>query len=70
MALSFPLIRFAYVVNVLYSTPMKQDYKSVKVKNETYKKLKQLALDVDMPITRLIDRLYKERKPGKFKPVE
>jgi hypothetical protein len=30
----------------------------VRVKNETYKKLRYLSVDLDIPITRLIDLLY------------
>ena len=37
-----------------------ETYKTVRVKTETYKKLKQLALDLDMPLTRLINLLYNE----------
>lgn len=49
---------------------MKSNYKAVRIKTDTYKKIKQLALDMDIPITRLIDRLYEERKLGKFKSVD
>lgn len=58
---------FVLVTTMVYTTPMNTNYKAVRIKTDTYKKIKQLALDVDMPITRLIDRLYEERKPGKFK---
>lgn len=40
-------------------------YKAVRVTNEIHKELKQLALDMDMPMTQLIEYLlkfYKNRK--------
>lgn len=61
---------FVLVTTMVYTTPMKSNYKAVRIKNDTYKKIKQLALDVDMPITKVIDRLYHERKLGKFKSVD
>lgn len=33
------------------------EYKMLRVNSETYKQLKQLALDLDIPLTRLIDKL-------------
>lgn len=35
-----------------------QNYVSARIKKDTYKKLKQLALDLDVPLTRLIDIMY------------
>lgn len=35
-----------------------QNYKSVRVKTDTYKKLKRLAVEMEVPITRLIDLMY------------
>ena len=39
-----------------------QDYKMLRVKSETYKQLKQLALDFDIPLTKLIDKLLEEHQ--------
>lgn len=42
-----------------------QDYKMLRVKSETYKQLKQLALDFDIPLTKLIDKLLEEHQKQK-----
>ena len=42
-----------------------QDYKMLRVKTETYKQLKQIALDFDIPLTRLIDKLLEEHQKQK-----
>jgi len=42
-----------------------QDYKMLRVKAETYKQLKQLALDFDIPLTQLIDKLLEEHQTQK-----
>ena len=42
-----------------------QDYKMLRVKTETYKRLKQIALDFDMPLTKLIDKLLEEHQKQK-----
>ena len=42
-----------------------QDYKMLRVKTETYKQLKQLALDFDSPLTKLIDKLLEEHQKQK-----
>lgn len=38
----------------------KENYKSVRIKIDTYKKVRHLAVDMDIPITRLIDLMYDE----------
>ena len=38
----------------------KQKYLPIMLKTETYKNLKQLALNQTMPMTRLVDLLYDE----------
>lgn len=40
-------------------------YVSAMVKVETYKNLKQLSLDLGIPLTRVIDLLYDEYKKQK-----
>ena len=52
--------------------PIKQDnynenYRSVRIKADTYKKLKLLAVEMEVPITRLIDLIHDEYT--KSKPV-
>ena len=42
-----------------------QDYKMLRVKTETYKQLKQIALDFDSPLTKLIDKLLEEHQKQK-----
>jgi hypothetical protein len=37
-----------------------KNYKSARIKIETYKKLKLLAIELDMPLTQVIDLLYNE----------
>ena len=37
-----------------------ENYKAVRIKTDTYKKIKLLAVEMDMPITRLIDLMYDE----------
>ena len=37
----------------------------LRVKSETYKKLKLLALELDIPLTRLIDKLLSEHTEQK-----
>lgn len=37
-----------------------QNYKSVRIKTETYKNIKRLAIDLDIPVTRLIEQMFKE----------
>jgi predicted DNA-binding ribbon-helix-helix protein len=37
-----------------------KNYKSVRVKTETYKKLKLLAVEMEVPITQLIDLMHEE----------
>ncbi|MDD4995777.1 MAG: hypothetical protein PHW53_04940 [Patescibacteria group bacterium] len=39
-----------------------KNYKSVRIKIETYKKIKLLAVKMDMPITRLIEIMFDEFK--------
>ena len=36
------------------------NYKSVRIKTETYKDIKILAIKLDMPVTRLIENMFKE----------
>lgn len=33
----------------------KENYKSIKIKSDSYKRIKLLAVKIDIPITRLID---------------
>ena len=40
-------------------------YKSARIKNDTYKELKILAIELDMPLTQLIDLLLKHYKENK-----
>lgn len=40
-------------------------YKSARIKNDTYKELKLLAIELDMPLTQLIDFLLKHYKDSK-----
>ena len=35
----------------------KENYKAVRIKTETYKKIKLLAVELDIPITKLIERM-------------
>ena len=35
-----------------------ENYKSVKIKTNTYKNIKQLALDMDMSVIKLIELMY------------
>ncbi|MCX7106215.1 MAG: hypothetical protein NTV66_01395, partial [Methylococcales bacterium] len=42
-----------------------QDYKMLRVKTETYKQLKQIALDFDIPLTKLIDKLLEAHQKQK-----
>lgn len=37
-----------------------KNYKSARIKIETYKKLKLLSVELDMPLTHVIDLLYAE----------
>jgi hypothetical protein len=37
-----------------------KNYKSARIKIETYKKLKLLSVELDMPLTQVIDLLYNE----------
>lgn len=37
----------------------KENYKAVRIKTETYKKIKLLAVELDIPITQLIERMFK-----------
>ncbi len=39
-----------------------KNYKSVRIKIESYKKIKLLAVKMDMPITRLIEIMFEEFK--------
>lgn len=34
-----------------------KNYKSARIKNDTYKKLKALAVEEEIPLTRLLDKL-------------
>jgi hypothetical protein len=36
----------------------KERYKAVRIKTDTYKKIKLLAVELDMPITQLIERMF------------
>jgi len=36
----------------------KENYKAVRIKTETYKKIKLLAVELDIPITQLIERMF------------
>jgi hypothetical protein len=36
----------------------KENYKAVGIKPETYKKIKLLAVELDIPITQLIERMF------------
>lgn len=42
-----------------------ENYKSVRVLNGTYRQLKQLGLDLNMPITKLVDMLLDNYKKTK-----
>ena len=35
-----------------------ENYKSVRIKTDTYKKLRHLAIELDIPITKLIELMY------------
>jgi len=35
-----------------------KNYKSIRIKNETYKSIKLLAIELDIPVTRVLDILY------------
>lgn len=35
----------------------KENYKAVRIKTDTYKKIKLLAIELDVPITQLIERM-------------
>jgi predicted DNA-binding protein len=37
---------------------MSNKYVSIRVKKETYKEMKKLALELELPITQLVDRIY------------
>jgi len=37
-----------------------ENYKSVRIKSDTYKKLKLLSVETEIPITKLIDLIYAE----------
>ncbi|MFA5921206.1 MAG: hypothetical protein WC856_07925 [Methylococcaceae bacterium] len=39
-------------------TVSNQNYVSARIKKDTYKNLKQLALDLNMPLTQVFDFLY------------
>lgn len=36
----------------------KEKYKAARIKTETYKKIKLLAVEMDIPITQLIERMF------------
>lgn len=36
----------------------KENYKAVRIKTETYKKIKLLAVELEIPITQLIERMF------------
>ena len=36
----------------------KENYKAVRIKTETYKKIKLLVVELDIPITQLIERMF------------
>ena len=36
----------------------KENYKAVRIKTETYKKIKLLAVELDIPITKLTERMF------------
>lgn len=36
----------------------KENYKSVRIKTDTYKKLRHLAIEMEIPITKLIELMY------------
>ena len=36
----------------------KEKYKAVRIKTETYKKIKLLAVELEIPITQLIERMF------------
>ena len=36
----------------------KENYKAVRIKTETYKKIKLLAVELDIPIMQLIERMF------------
>lgn len=38
----------------------KEKYKAVRIKTETYKKIKLLAVELDIPITQLIELMFTE----------
>ena len=37
-----------------------ENYKSVRIKTDTYKKLRHLAIEMDIPITKLIELMYEK----------
>jgi antitoxin component of RelBE/YafQ-DinJ toxin-antitoxin module len=37
-----------------------ENYKSARIKNDTYKNLKLLAIELGMPMTQVIDLIYDE----------
>ncbi len=39
-----------------------KNYKSMRVRHETYKEIKRLALNMDIPITKLIELMFSEFK--------
>lgn len=42
-----------------------KEYKMLRVNADTYKRLKQIALDLDIPLTKLIDKLLDEHQKHK-----
>jgi hypothetical protein len=46
------------------STPAR-NYVSARIKRDTYKNLKQLALDLNMPLTQVFDFLYAQYQKQK-----
>lgn len=47
-----------------------KNYVSARVKKETYKKLKQLALDLGIPLTQVFDVLYDQYKKRERKQAK
>jgi len=47
------------------------EYKMLRVKADTYKQLKMVALELDIPLTKLVDKLLEEyaKQINKKKPV-
>jgi hypothetical protein len=45
-----------------------KNYKSARIRIETYKELKLLALELDMPLTQVIEMLYNEYRKHGSKP--